>query len=248
MDDRNVLLIPDSEFLLNGFDKYIRAVISSDIEYASKLSVMYWRGRRHINEGYRYVIDSKFNGFFLRYGLSRIHPRELANALTRNEGLSPPALEHIFNTSYEYVPLSDALRYRKLFSNSVVFKAPSHWEQWYYHQLQPFKHFIPLSSLHPEDILKAYRYCERNRWKDRIANNDDDTDGCDDDDSDSDGCDADGCSGKISGIQSCSSRNADMDRSTEGMVNDVCEEIADAASAFVRKLTYEYAVKYYEIH
>jgi hypothetical protein len=114
MDDRNVLLIPDSEFLLNGFDKYIRAVISSDIEYASKLSVMYWRGGRHINEGYRYVIDSKFNGFFLRYGLDRIHPRELANALTRNEGLSPPALQHIFNTSYEYVPLSDALRYRYL--------------------------------------------------------------------------------------------------------------------------------------
>jgi len=114
--------------------------------------------------------------------------------------------------------------------------------------LQPFKHFIPLSSLHPEDILKAYRYCETNRWKDRIANSDDDTDGCDDDDDDSDGCDADVCSGKISCIQSCSSRNADMDRSTEGMVNDVCEEIADAASAFVRKLTYEYAVKHYEIH
>ncbi len=123
----------------------------------------------------------------------------------------------------------------------------SHWEQWYYHQLQPFKHFIPLSSLHPKDILKAYRYCERSRWKDRIANSDADTDGCDDDD-DSDGCDADVCSGKISGIQSCSSRNADMDRSTEGMVNDICEEIADAASAFVRKLTYEYAVKHYEIH
>jgi hypothetical protein len=32
------------------------------------------------------------------------------------------------------------------------------------------------------------------------------------------------------------------------MVNDVCEEISDAASAFVRKLTYEYAVKHYEIH
>ena len=83
-------------------------------------------------------------------------------------------------------------------------------------------------------------------------NSDDDTDSCDDDsdgcDDDSDGCDADGCIGKISGIQSCSSRNAAMDRSTEGMVNDVCEEIADAASAFVRKLTYEYAVKHYEIH
>ena len=81
-------------------------------------------------------------------------------------------------------------------------------------------------------------------------NSDDDTDSCDDD---SDGCDddsddSDGCNGKISGIQSCSSRNAAMDRSTEGMVNNVCEEIADAASAFVRKLTYEYAVKHYEIH
>ena len=76
-------------------------------------------------------------------------------------------------------------------------------------------------------------------------NSDDDTDSCDDH---SDGCDADGCIDKISGIQSCSSRNAAMDRSTEGMVNDVCEEIADAASAFVRKLTYEYAVKHYEIH
>ena len=76
-------------------------------------------------------------------------------------------------------------------------------------------------------------------------NSDADTDGCDDD---SDGCDADVCIGKISCIQSCNSRNADMDRSTEGMVNNVCEEIADAASAFVRKLTYEYAVKHYEIH
>lgn len=115
MDDRNVLLIPDSEFLLNGFDKYIRRVISCDIDYPSKLSVMYWRGGRHINSGYRYIIDSKFNGLLLRqYGLTKIHPRELVNALTRNEGFSPPALDHILNTSYDYIPLSDALRYRYL--------------------------------------------------------------------------------------------------------------------------------------
>ena len=39
-------------------------------------------------------------------------------------------------------------------------KAPSHWEQWYYEDLIPFKHYIPLTSFHPRDIMSAYAWCE----------------------------------------------------------------------------------------
>jgi len=134
IDDRNVLLLPDSEFLLNGFDKYTRAVISYDIDYNSKRSSIYWRGGRHINSGYQYVIDDKFNGLFHRYGLTKIHPRELVNALTRNEGFSPPSLHHILNTSYDYTPLSDALLYKYLLDIDGQVSAWSSF-YWYSHTL-----------------------------------------------------------------------------------------------------------------
>ena len=115
INDRNVLLIPDPEFLSNGFDTYTRRVISSDMDYASKQSIIYWRGGRHINNGYKYFIDSKFNDSFLRYGMTKTHPRELINALTRNEGLhTPPWLHTILDTSYDYTPLSDALHHKYL--------------------------------------------------------------------------------------------------------------------------------------
>ena len=54
---------------------------------------------------------------------------------------------------------------RKLYSSSIVFKAPSHWEQWYHNELINHKHYIQLDSLHPIDLLIAYQYCEDNSNK-----------------------------------------------------------------------------------
>lgn len=113
-NDQNVLLIPDSEYLLNEFNPYIRKVISNDIiPWESKESIIYWRGGRHINEGYTYLIDQKFNGLFSLYGLDRIHPRELITALTRNDGFVPD-ISNILDSSYDYSPLSNALKYKYL--------------------------------------------------------------------------------------------------------------------------------------
>jgi hypothetical protein len=34
----------------------------------------------------------------------------------------------------------------KFFTNSLVFKPDSKWEQWYYHKLKPWEHYVPVDA------------------------------------------------------------------------------------------------------
>lgn len=167
--DKNVLLIPDSEFLKTEFTYYKREVISGDISYALKKSQMFWRGSQHVNDGYTYVGEG-FEYNLSLAGRSKIHPRELVVNLSSK---SPELL----NASYERISVEDILKskylldidgqvsawsglYWKLYSNSVVFKLKSHWEQWYYQDLLPYVHYVPLQNLTPLALQKAYSWCE----------------------------------------------------------------------------------------
>ena len=209
INDRNVLLIPDHEFLETEFRKSVRDVISSDIQWEDKLPQIMWRGSKHINEGYAYVAEG-YEQQLAAVGLDRIHPRQLACSITSSAGLLTPDIGSYLNATYDKTPISEMLKYKylldldgmvsawsglfwKLFSDSVVFKLHSHWEQWYYRDLVPYVHYIPLRNLSPRVVEEALQWCQ---------------------------------------VQQAEN----------------CRKIALESTKFVRKLTYEYAVKEYIIH
>ena len=53
--------------------------------------------------------------------------------------------------------------YWKLYSNSLVIKVKSPFEQWYYNALVPHKHFVPMESL--EHVHDVWRYLKTHECK-----------------------------------------------------------------------------------
>lgn len=125
--DTNTLLIPDAEFLGNQFHPFTSKVDASDIPWSEKDGTcLFWRGSA--------------NTCF--YSNTLQHPRDFA-------------VQHGFpvNAAFQSADISEFLRYKflldldgmvsawsgffwKLYSNSLVVKLDSHWEQWYYPMLK----------------------------------------------------------------------------------------------------------------
>ena len=210
VNDRNVLLIPDIQFLEDEFQKYRREVMRSDIPWEKKKSQILWRGTGWPTVGYSYVTEGVGQILPDKYA-QKVHPRVLAVTLSHQPvGTFTPEIHTFFNCSYAETSIRELLQYKymldldgyvsawsgfywKLLSNSVVYKPRSHWEQWYYQDLKPYTHFIPLRNLSPQVIKDGFEWCEIHHPKQ-------------------------------------------------------CEHIAAEGTIFVRKLTYEYAVKEYVIH
>lgn len=126
--DTNVLLIPDAEFLGNQFRSFTEQVDRGDRTWGEKDAYsLFWRGSPNTCF---YTNDSQ-------------HPRDYA---TQYRGLGVDA-------RFESTPVQEFLRHKylldldgmvsawsglywKLYSNSLVVKLESHWEQWYYPRLQ----------------------------------------------------------------------------------------------------------------
>ena len=173
LDDRNCLLIPDGEFLENQFSPFIHQVWAGDIPFAHKAPKAVWRGSRNITPGYQYLADA--------HNLPNpVHPRDLALGYSAANSTR-------LDASYHPAPISWMLRHRylldldgmvnawsglfwKLSSNSVVIKMMSHWEQWYYDQLIPYKHYIPIHTIY--DLETVIQWCESNPQRaEEIARN-----------------------------------------------------------------------------
>lgn len=207
--DRNVLLLPDHQFLESEFRGYIREVLGTDIPWSEKQSQILWRGSRHVNAGYGYTIEG-YERQLAAQGITKIHPRELACSITNSVGHLTPDIGRYLNATYAPTSIEDMLQSKylldldgmvnawsglfwKLYSNSVVFKLRSHWEEWYYNELKPYVHYIPLRNLSPLVVQEAFEWCEVHH-------------------------------------------------------REECERIGTHATDFARHLTYEYAVKHYNIH
>jgi hypothetical protein len=52
----------------------------------------------------------------------------------------------------------------KLGSSSVVLKLESHWEEWYYDQIEPWVHYIPVKG-DGSDLYEKYLWAEANQDK-----------------------------------------------------------------------------------
>jgi hypothetical protein len=129
-----------------------------------------------VDDGYTYVGEG-YEASLQASGRSRIHPRDLACSISSSPGRLTPDIAQFLNASYDFMPVGDMLQSRylldldgmvsawsglfwKLYSASAVFKLRSHWEQWYYRDLVPLVHFVPLRNLSPEVVQAAFDWCE----------------------------------------------------------------------------------------
>lgn len=164
--DRNVLLIPDSEFLENQFSSFRTAVEQHDIPFADKVPKFYWRGSPNMTDGYSYVPPDTGFG-------ERAHQRGVAVAIA-----AYPQVRNIMTASFEKTPIQRMLNFKyqldldglvsawsagywKLLSNSVVVRPPSHWEHWYSDQLTANRHYLPLADFRPTTIMDTFNYAEQ---------------------------------------------------------------------------------------
>lgn len=159
-DDADVLLIPDAEFLANGFKHFSRQVRRNDCDWHTKKRQAIWRGNRNVTTP----------SFYHDHGDGPKHPRELAVAFS---GRYPDVLD----ASYDHMSIAEQLRYRyildldgavsawsanywKMMSHSLVLRYTSHWHGWYTARLRPWGHFVPFDSFH--DLPTAVEWCRDN--------------------------------------------------------------------------------------
>ena len=157
-NDPTVILIPDSEFLsTQGFVDLKRSIDDDDIPWETKHNTVIWRGGNH-GIGYdtysaRFDIKSK-RGKLLNQREAFIHitannSMVSAHFVNQND-LASVSRKHMLNYKYQ-VDIDGEVNawsglWWKLYSNSVVFKVASHFQQWYYKLLQPWVHYIPLNA------------------------------------------------------------------------------------------------------
>ena len=151
--DGNVRLLPDAEFLENGFAGFASDVRAGDVPWESKRDVFTWRGTRNVTDR---------NASW--------HPRDVAvDASTR---LGPAILD----ASFDRTSVADMLRskyllsidgmvspwsglYWKLLSGSVVVQPPSHWEHWYSDRMEPY---VPIANFQPTVVRALHDWCRYN--------------------------------------------------------------------------------------
>lgn len=145
--DSSCILIPDSDFIgSKGYTSLKQYILKVDTPWDLKLSKAVFHGANH---GYPYEVYNK--------------PETPTSHILNQRQLLVQAVKTIPNAiaSFEYSNYGDMLKFKyvidvdgfvnswsalwwKLFSSSVVIKIDSHFEQWYYKDLIPWKHYIPV--------------------------------------------------------------------------------------------------------
>lgn len=177
--DRNTLLIPDSEFLETDFAPFRRQVYADDRPFASKPAdgPLYWRGSPNTTEGYRYSTPpGLFRDPASGAPVARVHPRHIAASLSQPDAAAALGLTGVLDASFSYASVADMLKnrylldidglvsawsagYWKLLSQSLVIRAPSHWEHWYSPLLRDGVTHLDLPSWRPEDLRATHAWC-----------------------------------------------------------------------------------------
>jgi hypothetical protein len=163
--DPSVLLIPDSEFMETEFKRFTDRVRAHTGTHDQMRQKLYWRGSQNVNAGYSYVATPP------------AHPRNLlVKWASQPDRMVAPHVKFsdICDASFEKADIGEQLLYRyqldvdgmvsawsglywKLLSPAVVVKTPTHWEQWYYSQLRPFVHYVPVNSF--AELSDAFFWC-----------------------------------------------------------------------------------------
>lgn len=155
-NDPFTILVPDTDFIVSsGHERLREEIDAGDVSWEHKIPQLYWRGAPH---GFTYRAYDPEN-------------RRSQRKLLLELGSQAPAIADVsFSCStskkeqlgYKYLIDVDGEvnawsgLFWKLYSRSVVFKVESHYEQWYYGDLVPWVHYIPVKG----DLSDLYRRFE----------------------------------------------------------------------------------------
>ena len=141
-EDSTVVLIPDADFLKSkGYIELKKEIDSKNIPLSEKKNIIYWRGNR-TGIGYR------------RYSKQLYSQRELCVMLKYDyldSDFSIDTDKGDFLRNKFLLDIDGEVNawsglFWKLYSGSIVLKVESHWEQWYYNELKPWIHYVPVAG------------------------------------------------------------------------------------------------------
>ena len=168
-NDPYTVMIPDTDFMkTKGYVELKQEIDRDDIKWEDKKSKMFWRGGCH---GFGY---SAYDPILKRC------QRQILIDLSLQKGIGSGNKWLDAKASYSS-PKKEFLRYKyqididgevnawsalwwKLYSNSVVFKVDSHYEQWYYKDLKEWEHYIPVKG-DLSDLEEKYKWAIENDEK-----------------------------------------------------------------------------------
>lgn len=156
-NDPFTILIPDTDFIASvGYEILRKEIDDGDKGWEQKIPRLYWRGAPH---GFVYRAYDPGNTLSQRKLLIDLSARfpDLCDATfscttSKNEQLD---YKYLIDIDGEVNAWSGF--FWKLYSRSVVFKVESHYEQWYYKDLSPWVHYIPVMA-DLSDILERYEW------------------------------------------------------------------------------------------
>ena len=163
-NDPYTVMIPDTDFIkTRGYVDLKQEIDRDDIKWEDKENKIFWRGGCH---GFGYSAYDPVLKRCQRQILIDLSKENL-DWLDAKASYSSPKKEFL---KYKYqldvdgeVNAWSALWW-KLYSNSVVFKVDSHYEQWYYKDLKEWEHYIPVKA-DLSDLEEKYRWALENDEK-----------------------------------------------------------------------------------
>jgi hypothetical protein len=159
-NDPYTKMIPDTDFLrFKGYVDLRKEINHNDIKWEDKKNIMFWRGGIH-GFGYK-EYDSE----------GRCQRQMLVDLKFEWLDAKPSyttSKKEILNYKYQ-IDIDGEVNawsglWWKLYSNSVVFKVNSHYEQWYYNDMKEWEHYIPIKP-DLSDIEEKYKWAIENDEK-----------------------------------------------------------------------------------
>ena len=162
-NDPHTLMIPDTDFLrFKGYVELRNEIDKEDIKWEDKKNIMFWRGGIH-GFGYK-EYDSNDPSRCQRKMLVDISNGEWLDAKSSYTTKKKEMLEYKYQIDIDGEVNAWSGLWWKLYSNSVVFKVDSHYEQWYYKDMKEWEHYIPIKP-DLSDIEEKYRWALENDEK-----------------------------------------------------------------------------------
>lgn len=173
----HVILIPDVDSLTVGQD-YLKEIElgRKRIPWFKKISKAFWRG---VTTGGHYTLQNyQQQNRYILVNLSKTNPQlidarftqlvqmdESLKSFLQKQGILSANVSIAEHLIYKYQLLIDGntsswgRAYWQLWSNCLIFKQESPHLQWYYSQLQPYKHYIPIKN-NLSDLLEKLNWAK----------------------------------------------------------------------------------------
>jgi len=154
-NDPFVELIPDTDFIRSGGYEELKAAIDAqDCEWQHKHTRFFWRGSMHGFPYKSYDPAGIRSQRELLVEWSSQHA-DICDASPSHTSSKQEQLLYKFIIDIDGEVNAWSGLFWKLYSNSVVFKVESHYEQWYYHKLKAWIHYIPVRG-NLSDLKEKY--------------------------------------------------------------------------------------------